>query len=418
VIKSETNPSFTSKLAPLNYEERRLPKNQKRIIKIKMRFLYHFWLLICCLALPIPNPRFESFIETALETIGRTTGQAALLLPNDAGTILKGTVKVAFDDPELAKSALEAMAKGATEAALQDPKGSLAIVKAVGRGSWVVVSNAAKDQLTHLSMKIGSVSRELFDMSLRTLSKIPGLEHLAPSSAVIDPSPEESKNLIDAGRKALSSAFKKISIAVESLKTKLAENQLRAIEEGAKGAMYVGQTDAGRTAITEMSEGMASKLIANANSKNSIQLAEEAGRIMTEEALKHPGIAFGLAGTAISSSSPLIAAYLMNSLHEFMSQVRKMVKSVPTQSLQEVQQLGQALTARMEKILEPLLKQAPPGARKRIPAHVGSVLIVQTVTDKELIAETSRISELLKGSLNDFEQVGNYLTHISNGNIS
>lgn len=90
-------------------------------------------------------------------------------------------------------------------------------------------------------------------------------------------------------------------------------------------------------------------------------MAEDAGKIMAEEALKRPGAAFQLAGSAIAGSSPLVAAYFMNYLYEFMQHVGAMVKSAPTKSLQEVQRLGQELQARMAKTLEPLLKQAPRG---------------------------------------------------------
>jgi hypothetical protein len=48
-----------------------------------------------------------------------------------------------------------------------------------------------------------------------------------------------------------------------------------------------------------------------------LQLAGDIGKTLTEEALKRTDVAIQLAKTAIVSSSPLVAAYLMNSLHEF-----------------------------------------------------------------------------------------------------
>lgn len=392
-----------------------------------MNILLFFYLLFTfILTLPIPQP---GLIESALETVGKLTGQVAEMIPKTTESVVAGTVKVAFDDPKFARDALEAMARGATQAALKDPKASMAIAQAAGRGSWIVVSNAAKDQLTTLSLKINAISKAITDMTMATLSKIPGFGKLAPAAvedqvaAVVEKSPEEQKGLIEAGRRALAAAFGQIASTIDGLKTKMAELQLRAIEVGAKGVIMTGHDAVGKTVITEMSEGVAARLLADSKTKGTLQLAEDAGKIIAEEALKRPGAAFQLAGSAIAGSSPLVAAYLMNSLNEFMQHVGVMVKSAPTKSLQEVQKFGQELQARMAKTLEPLLKQAPrglvqaPASPSTIKLKGAAVRVAQkslVIDDAQFVAETQEISNLLKGSLEGFEEIGNSLAKIPN----
>ena len=388
-----------------------------------MKFSLFLYLLISCLLtfpLALPQP---GWINSALESIGHLTGDAVVkILPNAAtDSVVRGTANVAFDNPNLAKSALEAMAKGAAEAALKDQKGSFAIAQAAGRGSWIVISNAAKMKLAQLSRQISAISKHISNLALSIISKIPGLGKLAPGTGIkvvsTSVTEKESHNLIEAGLRALAAGFDKISESVAGLNTKLAELQIQAIEEGAKVTMHVGQTETGKLVITELSEAVAGRLLAESSDAKTLALAEEAGKIMTEKALKRPGVALSLAGSAISGAQPLVAAYLMKSLHEFMDHVESMIKAVPSEALHEVKTLGNQMKAKMENALALLLKKAPDdivytpklGVARFAHEMVSSVT---PVTEPELMAETEKMAFMLKDSLASFEEIGNSLLQI------
>ena len=77
----------------------------------------------------------------------------------------------------------------------------------------------------------------------------------------------------------------------------------------------------------------------------------------------------------------------------------------------------------MAKTLEPLLKQAPrglvqvPASPSTIKLKGGAVRIAQktlVIDDENFVAETQEISNLLKGSLEGFEEIGNSLAKIPN----
>lgn len=136
-------------------------------------------------------------------------------------------------------------------------------------------------------------------------------------------------------------AIHKASSELDSLKHKVQEIKIQALNGTIKAVLESAHSERGHHLIEQVTKGATAETLSHPEKAQ--QVAKDIARVLAEEALSHPGTALTLARAAFSGAFPILQKQLVESVQHFVAHVTVLVQTAPSQGLIQVQKKSQEL---------------------------------------------------------------------------